>query len=68
MDPKIERKKINLQTDRLFFFAILPVDQLIKLVLTNTKIREIEKKIPADIKYITMPEFDKLTAKILQKD
>ena len=65
MEPKIERKKNYFANCPTVFFAILPVDQLIKLVLTNTKIREIEKKIPDDIKYITMPEFDKLTAKIL---
>ena len=34
----------------------------------NTKISKVENKIPTHDKYITTPEFNKLTAEVLQQD
>ena len=43
------------------------VSDLVKKTNYNTKVNEIEKKISHD-KYITIPEFNKLTAENLQQD
>ena len=41
---------------------------LVTTPVLNTKISEVENKIPNHDKYITTPEFNKLTVEIFQQD